>query len=199
MILFALLGVQVALLVDAVPTIIATPLGGWLSDRFAVGASGIGPAPPVARLVPSTLGVLVLGPAGVLGTGWALHYSAHIGLVLTASAVACFGCYFYLPGLFSYVTTIKQSVAGSATAGVQSIMTFTSGLSVAFGTVARKAMGMGPWLTLLSMLQLLITAVAFVIIVREQRAYKRALLQLPRPAASLEDGGVDAADAQMMV
>lgn len=172
---------QVALLVDAVTTLTATPLGGLLSDKCAAGqdtnTTGVH-----TRLMPNTLGLLLLGPVGALGTGWALQYQAHIAIVLGAVSVVSFGGYFYLPGMFSYITTVKQSNAASAIAGVQSIMGVASGLVVIVGGIARKQLGYGWWLSILGVSLFVVTAVAVMPIVREQRLVQKAMRNMPAVA-----------------
>lgn len=178
---------QVALLVDAVPTIIATPLGGCLSDKFATRGAGVTSS---SRLVPNTLTLLALGPAGTLGAGWALQYGAHIGILLAAVGATAFGGYFWLPGLFSYITTVKQSTSASATAGAQSLMTLAAGLVVIMTAVARKSLGYGWWFTILASVQFVLTAAAYCVIVREQRAHNRANLHLPPDHAAADRADV---------
>jgi len=133
---------QVALLADGLTIIAATPLGGIFSDRYA-SRSNL----PVARLVPNTFIVLALGPVGTLGAAWALHFKAHLAIVLVTVSIAGFGGCFYLPAMFSYISTVKQSVPAAATAGVQTIMAMAAGSVVALGAVARSWLGYGWWLT----------------------------------------------------
>lgn len=165
------------MLVDAVPTLISTPPGGYLSDKYA--ARDASDTQSVSRLVPNTVVMLLFGPAGVRGTGWALHYDAHIAVVIAVVGVAGFGGYFYLPGVFSYITTVKQSVAASAVAGLRSTMTFGCGLVVLVGAVARTYLGYGWWLMILAALEFITTAVAYGVIVQEQRATVSAMQGLP--------------------
>lgn len=162
---------QVALFADGITMIAATPLGGVFPDRYASRSSL-----PVARLVPNTFVVLALGPAGAVGAAWALHFKAHVAIVLATVCTASFGGCFNLPGMFSYISTVKQSVPAAATAGVQSIMSMIAGSVVAIGAVARSRLGYGWWLTALGLLQLLVCVFAYGVIYRQQA---RAVQHMP--------------------
>jgi hypothetical protein len=135
--------------------------------------------------------MLAVGPAGVLASAWTLQAGAHLAGVLIAVGAACFGCGIYLPGIFSYITTVKQSAAAAASAGVQSMMIFVSGILVLVGSVATGRLGPGWWFMILGCLQFLVTAVAYGAIVRQQRRAKAAAKSVPAP--------VRTADAQIEV
>lgn len=166
---------QVCLLIDGVPTIIASPLGGFVSDRYAAACPDL----MVARLVPNTLVVLVVGPAAITGAAWGLQHHVHVAALLTAVGAACFAAYFYIPAMLSYFTIVKQAAPAAASCGIVSIMTLMSGLVVMAGAVVRRAMGYGWWLTWLGIIQFVVTLVAYILILRKQRAFNAASDNLP--------------------
>jgi hypothetical protein len=126
--------------------------------------------------------MLAVGPAGVLASAWTLQAGAHLAGVLTAVGAACFGCGIYMPAIFSYITTVKQSAAAAATAGVQSMMILVSGAFVLVGTVATGRLGRGWWFTLLACLQLVVTVVAYGTIAGQQRKARAAVKSMAAPA-----------------
>jgi MFS family permease len=156
----------VCYLADGIAGLIGSPIGGVLSDKSAAKH----PNAPEARLVLNTLIALVLMPAGLLVYGWGLHAKAHLAVVLAGMAVTGFGCAAYLPGLFGYLTTLKQSAAAAAAAAVSAMMFVAAGVVILVSAVATRAMGAGPWFSLLAGLQLLVTGYALAAIVRKQRA-----------------------------
>lgn len=169
--------VQVALLVESIPTLIATPLGGHVSDRFATRGAGVS---STSRLVPNTLALLVLGPVGAFGAGWALQFRIHASVPLICVAAASFGGYFYVPAIFSYGTTVKQSASASVTAGIQTTVTIAAAGLVMVTAAVRGPLGYGWWFTILSGIHLLLGVVAYAAIVREQRAFAQNDLLPPR-------------------
>jgi MFS family permease len=174
----------VALLSDGIICIVATPLGGWLSDKFAAQSKA-----PVSRVALNTWVVLALGPAGNISAAWALHYKVHMAFVLVTVCVAGFGAFFYVPALFSYMSTVRQSTPAVATAGVQSIMAVCAGAVVVAGAVARNWLGYGWWLTALALLQLSVGVFAGVVIYRQQA--KAVLLPVVQQRGAVVDTDID--------
>jgi MFS family permease len=153
--------------------LIGSPIGGVLSDKSATAH----PTEPEARLVHNTLIALVTMPSGLLIYAWAMHQQTHLVGILVGMGLVAFGCSAYLPGLFGYLTTMKQSAAAAASAAVQSLMFIMAGVIILVSAVATRSMGYGPWFTLLAGLQLLVTLFAFVVIKRKQRAAGRGVEQ----------------------
>lgn len=182
---------QVALLSPGIAGLIAGPLGGIVSDRFGAAHPGL----PVARLIPNTFTLTAVGCAGLLVSGWTLHTSPHLALTLAPVCAACFGYTMYVPGLFSYITTIKQSAASAASGGVQSMMTLMCGVMVLAGSFVIKHVGYGWWFTGLACVQLCVAAVASGIIVRKRRAAKGAAADMPADGESVTIDCSDAAQA----
>lgn len=157
--------VQVAFLADGIPGLMGSPLGGILFDRAAAKY----PTEPEARLVYNTLLVLITMPSGLLLYAWALHSKAHLVAVLAGMVLTSFACALYLPGLFGYLTTLKQSAAAAASAAVQSMMFVMAGVIILVSAVATKAIGYGPWFSLLAGIQVLVSVFAYVVVLRKQR------------------------------
>lgn len=120
------------------------------------------------------------GPTGVLAVGWALHAEAHLAI-----GAESFSCSVYLPALFSYGTTIKESASAAASGGIQSMMVFASALIVMVGSIAAPKLGYGWWFTVLACIQGLANIFAHVMIVSKQRAARGAAAALPIPAATV--------------
>jgi MFS family permease len=178
-----LLLLQVAYLADGIPGLIGSPVGGILSDRSAAKH----PSVPEARLVHNTLIALITMPSGLLLYAWAMHAKTHMVAIFAGMALNAFGCAAYLPGLFGYLTTLKQSAAAAASAAVQSLMFILAAVVVLVSAVATRAMGYGPWFTLLAGIQLVVTLFAYVIILGKQRAAVHLAEQgLPDPAGSAQ-------------
>jgi len=161
---------QVAYLADGIPGLIGSPFGGMLSDRSAAKH----PTEPEARLAHNTLIAMVTMPAGLLIYAWALHAKTHLVAIFAALALSSFGCAAYLPGLFGYITTLKQSAAAAASAAVQSMMFVMSGVIILISSVAVRSIGYGAWFTILAALQIVSTAFAYSVILRKQRAAARS-------------------------
>lgn len=156
---------QIAYLADGIPGLVGSPLGGILSDRSAAQH----PTEPEARLAHNTLIALITMPSGLMIYAWALHMKTHLVGVFAGMVLTSFGCALYLPGLFGFLTTMKQSAAGAAAAAVQSMMFIMAGVIILVSAVATRTMGYGPWFSLLAGIQVVVTAFAYVGILRKQR------------------------------
>lgn len=161
--------VQVVYLADGIPGLIGSPIGGMLSDRSAAKH----PTEPEARLVHNTLIALITVPSGLLIFAWALHAKVHLVGILAAMALNAFGCGAYLPGLFGYLTTLKQSAAAAASAAIQSLMFVMSGVMILVSAVATRTLGFGLWFSLLAGIQLVVTLLAYISILRKQHSASR--------------------------
>lgn len=170
---------QVVLLADGIPCVIGGPLGGFISDKLYAAS----PSLPVSRLRVNALIALATGPTGVLALGWALHAQAHLAIAILATGCSCFGCSIYLPALFSYITTIKQSASAAASGGIQSMMVFSAALVITAGSLATGPLGYGWWLTILACIQGLSNVFACIMIMVKQRAARQAAAALPTPPA----------------
>lgn len=116
----------------------------------------------------NTLIVLMTMPCGLLLYAWAMHTKTHLVAIFAGMAINSFGCAAYLPGLFGFLTTLKQSAAAAASAAVQSLMFIMSGVVILVSAVASRSMGYGPWFTLLAGIQLVVSAFGYVVILRKQ-------------------------------
>lgn len=69
-----------------------------------------------------------------------------------------------------YISSIKQSAAGSAIASVQATMFVAAGVLIMVSSVAVQAIGIGPFFTIMAGLQALSAAYAFGVITLKRRA-----------------------------
>lgn len=190
----AALLLQVAFLADGIPGLIAAPLGGMLSDQSAAKH----PHEPEARLVLNTLIAMITMPSGLLIYAWAMHTKAHMGYIFFGMALISFGCGSYLPGLFGYLTTLKQSAAAAASAAVQSLMSIIAGVIVITSAVAARALRHGPWFTILAGIQLAVTLFAYLVILRKQGLHRHAQ-DLPEHAVCSVPAAAACADAAITI
>jgi hypothetical protein len=171
----------VAYLADGIPSLIFAPVGGILSDWSAAKHPNV----PEFRLVYNTLTCLITMPVGLLIYAWTMHTQAHLVGIFAGMVVVSFGCAIYLPGLFAYITTVKQSAAAAAAAAVTSLMFIASGVIVLVSAIATRAIGYGPWFSILAGIQLAVCAFAYIVIMRKQRASVRAGQEMPAAACQL--------------
>jgi MFS family permease len=157
--------IGVVFLSDGVSGLIGSPLGGWMSDK----AAAVNPGVPEARLASTTLCTLLIMPAGLLIYGWSVQFTAHLAALIVALFLMGGACAVCLPRVFGYLTTLKQSAAGAASAAVQTSMFVSAAVFILVSSVAVKAMGAGPWFTVLAALEVSVTGVAYLQIWRKKR------------------------------
>lgn len=157
--------IGVAYLAYGVSGLIASPLGGMLSDR----AAAAHPTEPEARLTHNMLITLIVMPASLVLFGWSAHLHTHIVAPLFGMFGIGFACAALLPGVFSFCTTLKQSEAAGAAAMIQTMMFVASGVLILVSAVVVRAIGLGPWFSILAGVQLLCTLFAYLQIIRKRR------------------------------
>jgi MFS family permease len=167
--------IGVAYLAYGVSGLIASPLGGMLSDR----AAAAHPAEPEARLIHNMLITLLVMPTSLLLFAWSAHWHMHIVAPLVGMFGIGFACAALLPGVFSFCTTLKQSEAAGAAAMIQTMMFVASGVLILVSAVVVRAIGLGPWFSILAGVQLLCTLFAFLQIIRKRRAAAASKPSLP--------------------
>eukprot|EP00882_Tetradesmus_deserticola_P023216 GHRQ01025261.1.p1 GENE.GHRQ01025261.1~~GHRQ01025261.1.p1 ORF type:complete len:154 (+),score=60.95 GHRQ01025261.1:347-808(+) len=113
---------------------------------------------------------LVLMPVGLLIYGWTLAYSTHIVGPLVGHFVIGAASAAYLPGLFGYLSTIKQQSASAAAAAVQAAMFFAAAALIYISVYGVQGLGIGGYFTLLAGIQLLAALVAALCVRRRFRA-----------------------------
>jgi len=131
----------------------------------------------------STLSTLLIMPPSLLLYGWALDFKTNLAACLIGQFFIGAGCASYLPGIFGYLSAIKQSAAGAASAAVQTSMFSSAGILIIVSSVAVNAIGMGPFFSILAGLQVIFSLAAVVLIMWQR---KRKL-----PSSSEEVPGQD--------
>ncbi|GAX74294.1 hypothetical protein CEUSTIGMA_g1743.t1 [Chlamydomonas eustigma] len=146
---------------QGIGSLIACPVSGKLSDYAALRH----PGEPQARLLYSTLVSLLVSPAALLLYGWSLQYGLHISVALLAQFFIGAGCAFYLPGLYGYLSGLKQSEAGSAIAAAESTICVAAGIMILVSSVAVSSIGMGAFFTILAGFNGLTSLFAYIAII----------------------------------
>jgi hypothetical protein len=146
--------------------LVASPIGGKASDITAAKW----PQLPEARMMYNVASALLVMPVGLLLYGWTLASNTHIfgplvGHFVIGAASAC-----YLPGMFGYLSTIKQQSASAAAAAVQAAMFFSAAALIYISVYGVQGMGIGGYFTLLAGLQLLAAGLAAICVRRKYRA-----------------------------
>ena len=158
--------IGVAYLPMGVAGLVGSPIGGMLSDHTAAAH----PDEPEARLIHNTaLTLLFMGP-GLLLFGWSLQYTTALAAPLIGHFMIGIASAFYLPGIFGYISTLKQSAAGAACGMVQAMMFMSAGVLIIVSSIVVNAIGMGPFFSILAGCHATVTAVAYVLIWRKRRS-----------------------------
>lgn len=118
------------------------------------------PQIPDARLLFNIAAALILMPIGLIIYAWTLHYSTHIVGPLAGHFVIGVASASYLPGLFGYISTIKQQNASGAAAAMHAVMFIMSGVLISVSVAAVHGMGFGPYFSMLAGIQLLFACLA---------------------------------------
>lgn len=148
--------IGLAYLPSGVGGIMASPLGGKLSDMGAAQR----PGQPHARLAYGNAGVLLLMPASLAAFGWAAHFKQHLALLLAANAMLSVANECYMPGVFAYLTIIHQQAASAAASGLHALLFGVTGVLIVVSSAAVQAVGFGPFFTGAAALVAALTAVA---------------------------------------
>eukprot|EP00878_Enallax_costatus_P011335 GHUV01011836.1.p1 GENE.GHUV01011836.1~~GHUV01011836.1.p1 ORF type:complete len:533 (+),score=142.22 GHUV01011836.1:700-2298(+) len=148
--------IGVSYLAMGVAGFVGSPLGGRASDVTAAKWNLV----PQARLIANVAAALVIMPAGLLLYGWTLHYNTHIVGPLVGHFVIGVASAAYLPGLFGYISTIKQQNASAAAAAVQASMFVIAAVLIYASVAGVQSLGFGWFFTLLAFIQLLIAVIA---------------------------------------
>jgi MFS family permease len=143
-----------------------SPMGGKASDIIAAKW----PQLPEARMMFNVAAALVLMPTGLLIYGWTLAYNTHIVGPLVGHFVIGVASAAYLPGMFGYLSTIKQQSASAAAAAVQAAMFFSAAALIYISVYGVQGMGFGGYFTLLAGVQLLAAVLAAVCVRRRYHA-----------------------------
>jgi uncharacterized SAM-binding protein YcdF (DUF218 family) len=113
-------------------------------------AAAAHPSEPEARLIYNTLLTLLIMPSGLLIYAWSLHFKTRLVAVIIGQFLIGFACAVCLPGVLSYVTTVKQAAAAAAAAMVQAMMFIMAGVMILVSSVLVQQIGFGPWFTILA-------------------------------------------------
>mgnify|MGYP001807602106 CR=1 FL=1 len=163
--------IGVAYLAYGVSGLIASPLGGMLSDK----AAAQHPTEPEARISTNMLIALLVMPPSLVLFGWSAHMHLHMVAPLVGFFGIGFACAALLPGVFSFCTTLKQAEAAGAAAMIQTMMFVSAGVLILVSAVVVKAIGLGPWFSILAGVQLAAALFAYVQIKRKGRAASAAV------------------------
>ena len=148
--------------------LVGSLLGGWISDKAG---SYFGSDYPEGRLVPAIF-FATLTPIGLLIYGWAFHYRVHLSAGIIGQIVLGFGQSVQQPGVFAYLTAKKQKDAAAASAA-NSVLNFCgAGVGVTVAAILQEAMGIGPFYSLLSGLNILAITVAGALVFRALKPYR---------------------------
>eukprot|EP00877_Chromochloris_zofingiensis_P005829 jgi/Chrzof1/15247/UNPLg00640.t1 len=162
------------------PSGIAGFLGSIAGGRLSDLAASRYPAVPEARLIPATICVIILAPIGFLTYGWTFHYGTQLAVPLIAHAIIGVNCSVPLPGIFSYLSSKKQSEAAAAASGLQAMIFVVAGVGVSVAVTVVNAVGFGPTFTICAALCFLLACVAGCIIWRKVHAAVQQQQQHPQ-------------------
>eukprot|EP00878_Enallax_costatus_P024730 GHUV01026413.1.p1 GENE.GHUV01026413.1~~GHUV01026413.1.p1 ORF type:complete len:268 (+),score=17.46 GHUV01026413.1:146-949(+) len=159
--------IGVTFLSDGIAGLVGSPLGGWVSDKSAAKH----PDEPESRLWYNTLSTLVVMPMGILLYAWSVEYKTHLVVIIISLSLMGWAWAWAVcaPGVFGYLTTLKQSAAGAASAAVQTSMFVSSAVFILVSSVAVKAIGPGAWFSAMTGLEIVVTAIALWQIIRKKR------------------------------
>lgn len=156
----------VSYLAMGVAGFVGSPLGGKASDVTAAKYDKL----PEARMLLNVAQSLILMPTGLLIYGWTLEYNTHIVGPLVGHFVIGVASAAYLPGMFGYISTIKQQNASAAGAAVQACM-FLIAAALIYASVSGVAnLGFGRYFTLLAGIHVALALIASYCVWRRFRA-----------------------------
>ncbi|WIA12850.1 hypothetical protein OEZ85_006476 [Tetradesmus obliquus] len=137
---------------------LACPLGGKVSDI----CGRVNSSQPLRKVLPSNWMLLFVFPPCLLLYGWSLHFHMHIAVPLIGIFLVALATCSYLPGIFSYMTAVKQQTAGAAAAGLYALLFLASGVLMLVAASVIEAVGIGPFSTILAGLNVIVASVACV-------------------------------------
>lgn len=138
---------------------------GRASDKAAV----LFARAPEGRTVFSLVFSAATMPVGLLLFGWALHAQSHLAVVLLATFFLGFGTSSIQPGVYSYVSCVDQSKAGSATAAVNAAWCIIAAVVVLVSVPGVQSLGVGGYFTLLAGIHLLLVGTAGAVVFHKLR------------------------------
>lgn len=157
--------IGLAFLPCGIASIIASPIGGKLSDLSAAARPGA----PMARMAFSCGVAGLLMPPSLLLFGWSLQRRLPLPAALVALALIGASCDLYFPGMMAYLTTLFQQSAAAASAGLNGTLFVFSGVLILVSSAAVRAVGIGPFFSGVAGAQALLAAAAAVQTVRAVR------------------------------
>jgi MFS family permease len=164
--------IGVVFLGNALTGVLASPLGGWLSDTSAAAE----PAVPQARLRRSVIAAAAVQVPALLLLGWSLQHRWNLALVvLSLAALAC-GSSFYLPSMSAYVSTLKQECASTATASMQFTMMVGAGALIIATSSLAQIMGCGWSFTTLAGASTAGAVLSYAFVERASRRHRNNML-----------------------
>eukprot|EP00775_Hariotina_reticulata_P008932 gene8932-9109_t len=138
--------IGISYLAMGVAGFVGSPIGGRVSDITAARY----PQVPEGRLMFNAAVAATVMPVGCLVYGWTLHSSTHIVAPLVGHFLIGVASAAWLPGMFGYISSIKQANAAAASAAVQFSMFVVAGALILASVNAVKVLGIGPYFTLLA-------------------------------------------------
>jgi hypothetical protein len=135
---------------------LACPLGGKVSEMSA----RVNPLQPLRKVLPSNAMLLFVFPPCMLLYCWSLHFYLHLAVPLIGIFLVTLATCSYLPGIFSYMTAVKQQTAGAAAAGLYALLFLASGVLMLVAASVIRAVGMGPFSTILAGLNIIVAGIA---------------------------------------
>jgi len=161
--------IGVSYLAMGVAGFVGSPIGGRMSDITAARY----PQVAEGRLMFNAAVAAAVMPAGCLVYGWTLHNSTHLVAPLVGHFLIGVASAAWLPGIFGYISSIKQANAAAASAAVQFSMFVIAGALILASVNAVQALGIGLYFTLLAGVQLLFASIACFCIWRRFQLHKR--------------------------
>jgi hypothetical protein len=122
----------------------------------------VNPLQPLCKVLPSNAVLLFVFPPCLLLYGWSLHFNLHLAVPLIGIFLVALATCSYLPGIFSYMTAVKQQTAGAAAAGLYALLFLASGVLMLVAASVIRAVGIGPLSTILAGLNIIVAGIACV-------------------------------------
>ncbi|KAI8472338.1 MAG: major facilitator superfamily domain-containing protein [Monoraphidium minutum] len=169
--------IGLAMLPVSLGSLIASPFGGILADLSARRL----PAAPSGRMLPGALCAAGMFPVLLVAYGWLLQTGGPLAGVLAVTTFIGMPLCIYMPGLFSFMTILKQAHAGAANGIIQSATHIMQGVLTQVTPLAIVSMGFGGFLTLLAALVFVNAAAALLLIWRDASRAPRADAEAPPP------------------
>lgn len=165
-------------------------IGGGASDRAGARA----PGRAAARLAPALAGAAVLIP-GAIGFGLAAH-GGSLGGILASQALVGLGQALYMPGLFAFLSTLRQADAASVASATMAAQFAVAGAAISAAPPIAAALGVAALFGILAAAAAAALAVAALAARRSDRADDAAALGASgraADAAAADDAAAKAA------